>query len=73
LIEFGEELVLGFCDGVGADGGNFSGGLSFMDGTFGLGGEEGAVGLRVSVALGHGGSDAGRADPGWGRRCDWGD
>ena len=71
LVEFGEQLVLGVGDGLGAAGGDFGGGLGFVDGAFGLGGEEGAVALGVGVALGYSGGDASAgfcrsgADDGW--------
>jgi hypothetical protein len=59
LIEFGEELVLGVGDCLGVASCDFGGSLGFADGGFGLRGEKGAVALRVGVALGDGGSDAG--------------
>src|SRR5216683_1095472 len=53
LIEIGEELVLGVGDGLGVESGGLGCSLSRADGLFGLLGEEGAVALRVGVALGH--------------------
>ena len=58
MIEFGEKLVLGVGDGLGVETGNFGCSFSGADGVFGLLGEEGAVALRVGVALGDGCGDA---------------
>ena len=58
MIEFGKKLVLGVGDGLGVEGGNLCGGFGLVDCGFGLGGKEGAVALRMGVALCDGGGDA---------------
>jgi hypothetical protein len=55
LIEFEEELVLGFYDGPGATSSDLSCGFCLADGTFGFFGQEGTVALRLSVSLRNGG------------------
>jgi len=70
LIEFGEKLVLGVGDGLGVESGDLGCGLSRADGVFCLLGEEGAVALRVGIALGDGSGDAGGAGV---RRGGWND
>jgi hypothetical protein len=64
VVEFFEEVELGFGDGAGVEGGNFGGGFGLADGGLGLGGEEGAVALGVGVAFRDGGGDAGGAGAG---------
>ena len=61
MVEFGEELILGVGDGLRVESGDLGCGFSGADGVFGLLGEEGAVALRVGVALGDRGGDAGGA------------
>lgn len=61
-VEVGEELLLRDSDGLGIDGGDLGGCLGLVDGALGFGGEEGAIGLGVRVALGDGGGDVGGAD-----------
>lgn len=73
LVELVEKLILGVCDSLGADRCNLGGGLCLVDGTFGLGGEEGAVGLGVGVAFCDGSGDVGRARFGRGWLGDGGD
>ncbi len=65
MVEVSEELLLRYCDGLGVYGGNLRGGVSLMDGAFGFRGEEGAVGLRVGVALGDSCGDVRGADSRW--------
>ena len=52
---------MGVGDGLGVESGDLGGGFSGADGVFGLLGQEGAVALRVGVALGYGCGDAGGA------------
>lgn len=59
VVEVGQELLLGYGYGVGVDGGDACGGVGLMDGALGFRGEKGTVALRVGVALGNGGGDAG--------------
>jgi hypothetical protein len=56
-----------------AAGCDFGCGLRLLNGSFGLGGEEGAVALRLGITLGYGGGDLSSARLGRGgandRRC----
>lgn len=67
LIEFGKKLMLGVSDGLSVESGNLCSSFCLVDSCFGLGGEEGAVTLRVGVTLRNGGGDARCA--GVGRSC----
>jgi len=60
-LEVGEEPLLGDGDGLGADGGDLRGSVGLVDGAFSFGRKEGAVALRVCVALRNGCGDVGGA------------
>ncbi len=61
MVEFGEELVLSVGDGLRVESGDLGCSFSRADRVFGLLGEEGAVALRVGVALGDCCGDTGGA------------
>lgn len=52
-----EQALLRLCDGQGVTGRDLCGRLRLLDRALCLGGEEGAITLRVGIALGHGGGD----------------
>jgi hypothetical protein len=64
LVEGIEQGLLGGGDGLGVEGSDFGRGAGLLDGAFGFGGQKGAVGLGVGIALGHSGGDAGGAGGG---------
>src|SRR6185437_12449822 len=59
LIKLGKQFVLRVGDSLGAAGGDFGGCPGLLNGAFRLGGEEGAIALGLSVALGYSCGDAG--------------
>jgi hypothetical protein len=58
VVEIVEELLLDGGDGQGVAGGDFGGGVGFVDGALGLDGEEVTVALGLGVTLGDGLGDA---------------